>query len=135
MLSNKRITKTLIRLHRCAGWSPPLLFVNPEDRFSHVLYPILNNQKTSFKSKYNTRAHLIGRHCKSLCSRRNLMVFDLLTPPQDQQFVPRVKCFSVSWSTDHPLLFDMPHDHAQKIKFLTPQHAQVPPWGMTQATR
>ena len=29
-------TKVLIRLRRCAGWSVPLLFANPEDRFSHV---------------------------------------------------------------------------------------------------
>ena len=29
MLSNKRITKALIRLHRCTGWSAPLLFANP----------------------------------------------------------------------------------------------------------
>ena len=36
VLSNKRITKVLIRLRRCAGWSAPLLFANTEDRFSHV---------------------------------------------------------------------------------------------------
>ena len=29
--SDKRITKALIRLRRCAGWSAPLLFANPED--------------------------------------------------------------------------------------------------------
>ena len=28
-LSNKRITKALIRLRGCAGWSAPLLFANP----------------------------------------------------------------------------------------------------------
>ena len=28
-LSKKRITKALIRLCRCAGWSAPLLFANP----------------------------------------------------------------------------------------------------------
>ena len=28
MRSNKRITKTLIRLRGCAGWSAPLLFAN-----------------------------------------------------------------------------------------------------------
>ena len=36
VLSNKRITKVLIRLHRCAGWSAPLLFAHPADRFSCV---------------------------------------------------------------------------------------------------
>ena len=29
ILSNKRITKALISLGGCAGWSAPLLFVNP----------------------------------------------------------------------------------------------------------
>ena len=28
IVSNTRITKTLIRLRRCAGWSAPLLFAN-----------------------------------------------------------------------------------------------------------
>ena len=36
ILSNKRITKALIRLHGCAGWSAPLLFANIKDGFSHV---------------------------------------------------------------------------------------------------
>ena len=36
ILSNQRITKVLIRLRGCAGWSAPLLFANPEDRFSRV---------------------------------------------------------------------------------------------------
>ena len=36
ILSIKRITKALIRLHGCAGWSVHLLFANPEDRSSHV---------------------------------------------------------------------------------------------------
>ena len=34
MHSEKRITKALIRLHGCAGWSAPVLFANPKDRFS-----------------------------------------------------------------------------------------------------
>ena len=29
LLSKKRITKALIRLRRCAGWSAPVLFANP----------------------------------------------------------------------------------------------------------
>ena len=35
ILSIKRITKTLIRLCVCLGWSAPLKFANPE---RHVLY-------------------------------------------------------------------------------------------------
>ena len=34
ILSNKRITKVLIRLRGCTGWSAPLLFANKEDMFS-----------------------------------------------------------------------------------------------------
>ena len=34
--SNMRTTKALIRLRGCAGLSAPLLFANPEDRFSRV---------------------------------------------------------------------------------------------------
>ena len=83
-----------------------------------------------------TRTHLMARHSKSPRSRRYLMVLDPLTPSQGHQFDPRVKIFSVSWSTAHPLKFDMPHDHVHKIKFLTPQHPQVPNPGacMTQGT-
>ena len=36
ILSKMRITKALIRLRGCAGWSTPVLFENPEDRFSRV---------------------------------------------------------------------------------------------------
>ena len=32
ILSNKRITESLIRLRGCAGWSAPLLFATPEGR-------------------------------------------------------------------------------------------------------
>ena len=36
ILSKERMTKVLISLCRCAGWSAPLLFANSEDRFSRV---------------------------------------------------------------------------------------------------
>ena len=36
ILSNKRITKVLISLRRCADWSASMLFSNLEDRFSRV---------------------------------------------------------------------------------------------------
>ena len=35
ILSRKWTTKVLIRLHRCAGWSAPLLFAHGINRFSH----------------------------------------------------------------------------------------------------
>ena len=34
ILDKKRTTKALIRLRGCAGWSAPVLFATPEDRFS-----------------------------------------------------------------------------------------------------
>ena len=36
ILSDKQIIKALIRLHRSAGWSVPLLFANTEDKFSCI---------------------------------------------------------------------------------------------------
>ena len=36
LLSNKRLTKVLIRLRGCAGWSAPFGSQTAEDRFSHV---------------------------------------------------------------------------------------------------
>ena len=35
ILSRKQTTKALIRLHRCTGWSAPLLFAYGINRFSH----------------------------------------------------------------------------------------------------
>ena len=66
-----------------------------------------------------TRTHSMARHRKSPRSRRNLMVIDSLTPSQGHQFDHRLNFFSPSWSTAHPLKFDIPHDHVQKITFLT----------------
>ena len=37
ILSNKQITKVLIRLRRCAGWSAPLLFANLDVIHSHYI--------------------------------------------------------------------------------------------------
>ena len=36
ILPKTRITKALIRLRGCAGWSAPVLFANPEDSFSRA---------------------------------------------------------------------------------------------------
>ena len=44
ILSNKRITNVLIRLHRCGGWSEPLLFANPRRQvFLHQGQLVLKN--------------------------------------------------------------------------------------------
>ena len=42
VLFKKRITKALIRLRGCAGWTAPVLFANPEDRFSRVEAQLLS---------------------------------------------------------------------------------------------
>ena len=36
ILSKKGITMAMTSLRRCEGWSTPLLFAHPEDRFSRV---------------------------------------------------------------------------------------------------
>ena len=52
VLSKKRITKALIRLRGCAGWSAPVLFANPEDRFSrveaHIIFDIVYPKKIEY---------------------------------------------------------------------------------------
>ena len=53
--------------------------------------------------KTKTRTHSMARHRKSPRSQRNLMVIYPLTPSQGHQFYRRLKLFSVSWSTAHPL--------------------------------
>ena len=40
-----------------------------------------------------------------------LMIFDLLTSPQVNQFDPRMKMLLAFCSARHPLRFDMLHDH------------------------
>ena len=44
MLYNKRLTKALIRLRGCAGWSVPLLFANPRRQGFSRRGPINVNQ-------------------------------------------------------------------------------------------
>ena len=41
ILSRQRITKALIRLHKCAGWSAPLLFAYGKSRFCHDVARIM----------------------------------------------------------------------------------------------
>ena len=53
ILSNKRITKALIRLGGCAGWSAPLLFTNPEDRCSHIK----SHMTLAVNGMFNTNTH------------------------------------------------------------------------------
>ena len=36
VLFKKRITEALIRQRGCAGWSAPVLFTTPQDRFSRI---------------------------------------------------------------------------------------------------
>ena len=41
ILSKKRITKALIRLPRCAGWSAPVLLANPRRQVFSLPGPII----------------------------------------------------------------------------------------------
>ena len=68
--------------------------------WKHISCPYTRPQPSSHVA-YQTRIHWMARNRKPLCSRRNLMVFDLLTPPQNHQFDPRVKFVSVSWPPGH----------------------------------
>ena len=47
LLSQKRITKALIRLRRCTGWSAPLLFANPCRQVFLRRGPIIIEKKTT----------------------------------------------------------------------------------------
>ena len=57
MLSSKDIIKVLIRLHVCAGWSAPLLFTNPEDRFSCIKAQVIVNL-TFFVNKVKVHMYI-----------------------------------------------------------------------------
>ena len=58
ILSKRRITKALISLRGCAGWSAPMLFANPRRQvgrgpFYVKLYPCLKQQFLQMVSIYN----------------------------------------------------------------------------------
>ena len=55
---------------------------------------------------------------------QNLMLFDVLTSPQGDQFDPRMKILLAFCSACHPRRFDMPHDHVWF--FWPPGHPQRP---------
>ena len=64
--SKKRITKALIRLRGCAGWSAPVLFATPEDRFSHDEAHLSSNSSVEKMLKctiYNKKS--MKRTCES----------------------------------------------------------------------
>ena len=61
ILSNKRITKTLIRLCGCAGWSAPLLFANPRRKVFSRLGPfenLVNHKIYSYAVSFKTMSIL-----------------------------------------------------------------------------
>ena len=67
ILSKKRITKALIRLCRCAGWSAPLLFANTEDRFSHVVAHILSGSTLITKVQVYINQTLFAQLQETFC--------------------------------------------------------------------
>ena len=64
ILSNKKITKALIRLRGCAGWSALLLFPNTVDRFSrmeaHIML-ISNNCNTQIEIPQTVKVDCIPK--------------------------------------------------------------------------
>ena len=67
VLSKNQITKALIRLHKCAGWSAPVLFPNPRRPvFSHQgPFYICFHRVTSLAESYiNSTEHEISNYHK-----------------------------------------------------------------------
>ena len=63
ILSIKRITKALIRLHGCAVWSAPELFAkNPKDRFSRNEVQIMCSQPLVYYKKATHRGSYTSDH-------------------------------------------------------------------------
>ena len=65
ILSNKQIIMALIRLRGCTGWSAPLLFAHPEDRFSrdqaHIDHSVVEPlDKTNMTLKIHHKTHHIS---------------------------------------------------------------------------
>ena len=96
--SNKRITKALISLGGCAGWSAPLLFANPEDRFSCVeVYMILEyfdsqiKDNTMFKFEISIVILLCCDDCPAASSFTNNIPFLALSLEKTHPFVARKK--------------------------------------------
>ena len=65
VLSNKRITKVLIRLRGCAGWSAPVLSANPGGRFSRVEAQIDYDQSGAQQDL----VHPLLKHCNRAFAR------------------------------------------------------------------
>ena len=78
VLSKKRITKALIRLRGCAGWSAPMLFANPEDSISRVVaqmaYLFILNCAATCMPNYDEAARRIEN--KEIC-RKSQNLFTL----------------------------------------------------------
>ena len=62
ILSSKRLTKALIRMCRCAGWSASLLFPNTEDRFSRVKAHLIACNKIRVSCNYAQKSKSVD--CK-----------------------------------------------------------------------
>ena len=74
-LSKKRITKALIRLRGCAGWSVPVLFANPRRQvfsrrgpyiIAYFMFPLVLKQSSSVLCRdapYNNDVRLLSSVC------------------------------------------------------------------------
>ena len=93
VLYNTQITKALIRLRGCAGWSAPVLFANPQRQvfsrrgpirmmwFFNVLPPskqLGQSYSTTVKSKLFARILFPGKWCKDIFATFKIHNFDMI---------------------------------------------------------
>ena len=86
ILSKKRITKALIRLRECAGWSAPVLFANPRRQvfsrrgpndISQKAYEIilLGEVLLKYKSRLQQRPRQTSLHIRTVYQRHLFCCF------------------------------------------------------------
>ena len=101
ILSNKQITKSLIRLRRCTGWSAPLLFATnrrqvfsrrgPDEIYSKtcVKRPLSKRQKNCFQDQLSLNA---GRkYCRMLPLEQSAILSTFIKLP----FVKKIFVLSI----------------------------------------
>ena len=120
ILSNKRITKVLIRLRGCAGWSSPVLFANPKDSNEYPHHMSLNMTKPVFRVSDKGRLKPVSTAIEiskkigiSLVASLDMQLSVLLSNKRITKALIRL-CVCGGWST--PLLFANPEDRVSRVE-------------------